>query len=175
MLISHAGGGMKAREIMTPNPACCTPETPAREVAFQMDACDCGCIPVVSDNGSRRLVGVVTDRDLAVRGLARGGDGETPVRHLMSREVSCCTPDSEAKEVERIMADRQVRRVPVVDDDGCCTGIIAQADLARRAERRDVREKELAEVVEAVSRRTSDSRADADIGGTRGAARYNEA
>jgi CBS domain-containing protein len=163
---------MKAREIMTPNPACCTPETPAREVAFQMDACDCGCIPVVSDNGSRRLVGVVTDRDLTVRGLARGGGGETLVRDLMSRDVSCCTPDSDAKQVERIMAERQVRRVPVVDDDGRCTGMIAQADLARCAEQRDLREKELAQVVEAVSHRSADSRADAEIGVTRGTVHY---
>jgi len=162
---------MKAREIMTPNPACCTPETPARDVALQMDAWDCGCIPVVSDNGSRRLLGVVTDRDLAVRGLARGGDGETLVRDLMSREVSCCTPETDAKEVERIMAERQVRRVPVVDDDGCCTGMIAQADLARFTEQRALREKELAHVVEAVSQHNADSRADAEIGVIRGVAR----
>lgn len=142
---------MKVREIMTANPACCTPDTSAREAASLMQREDCGCIPVVEDEQSNRLVGVVTDRDLALRGFARGMGPDTPVRELMSDSVSSCTPESDVDEVERIMSDQQVRRVPVVDDDGRCTGMIAQADLAREALQRRLGEDELARVVERVS------------------------
>ena len=154
---------MKARDIMTANPACCTPDTSAADVARLMAQEDCGCIPVVEDEASNRLVGVVTDRDLAVRGFARGLGPDTPVRELLSREVSWCTPESDVREVERIMAERLVRRVPVVDDSGRCTGMIAQADLARAAGQRRLGEDELARVVERVSEprlgRTENARA----------------
>ena len=146
---------MKAREIMTGDPACCTPTDTARHVAALMVDCDCGCVPVVSDLETQRLVGVVTDRDLATRGLARGLGPETPVRDLMTDNPSCCGPDDDLAAVERIMAERQVRRVPVVDGDGCCVGIVAQADLAR--ERGEVDERELGRVVEAISARRGPS------------------
>jgi signal-transduction protein with cAMP-binding, CBS, and nucleotidyltransferase domain len=98
------------------------------------------------------VVGVVTDRDLAVRGLARSKGLDTPVRELMTSDPCCCSPDAGVEDVERLMADRQVRRVVVADADGCCLGIIAQADLARAAERGgDVTDRELAVVVEAIS------------------------
>jgi CBS domain-containing protein len=155
---------MKARDIMTANPACCTPDAPARRAAQLMEEFDCGCIPIVSDEGSKRLVGVVTDRDLALRGIAHGRDADAPVREFISTRVSCCAPDSEIEEVERIMAERHVRRVPVVDDTGCCVGMIAQADLAREAERQQLGEEDLAWVVERVSEPTRDSRTDADVG-----------
>ena len=121
---------MKAKELMTTNPACCTPDSTAQQVAQLMEENDCGCIPVVEDAESKFLVGVVTDRDIALRGVARGRSPETPVRDLMSTDVSAVKPDDDLKAVEELMADLQVRRVPVVDEDGCCIGIIAQADLA---------------------------------------------
>jgi len=143
---------MKAREIMTANPACITPDATAQEAARLMAECDCGVVPVVEDTRSKRLVGVVTDRDLAVRGLAQGKGADTRVRDLMTANPSCCAPDDDLKEVERTMADRMVRRVPVVDERGCCVGVIAQADLARAAERRrGVTDKEVARVVEKLS------------------------
>ncbi|HET9985441.1 MAG TPA: CBS domain-containing protein [Longimicrobiales bacterium] len=121
---------MKARDIMTANPACCRPSDTARDAAKLMESRDCGCVPVVSDEGSRHLVGVVTDRDLALRGLAHDMGPDTPLEDLMSFDVSCCHPDDDVREIERIMMERQVRRVPVVDDERRVVGIVAQADLA---------------------------------------------
>lgn len=142
---------MKAQDMMTPNPSCCTADTPARDAAKLMADHDCGCIPVVEDQQSSRLIGVVTDRDLTIRGTAHGKGPDTPVRELMSGDVSGCAPDADAREVERIMTEQRVRRVPVVDDSGRCTGMIAQADIARQAGRHGLDEHELAHVVESIS------------------------
>src|SRR5688572_16273564 len=123
---------MKAADLMTPNPVCCTPDDTAQTIAQKMLDSDCGCIPVVDE---RRLVGVVTDRDLACRCLAQGHGPETKAADIMTRDVGCCPPSADAKEVERVMSDRQVRRVPIVDERGSVVGIVAQADLARAAKR----------------------------------------
>lgn len=149
---------MKAEEIMTPNPTCCTPEDTAQKAASLMAENDCGCLPVVEDRQTNRLVGVVTDRDLACRCLGEGKGPATPVREVMSAEPSCCRPDSDVGEVERIMAERQVRRVPVIDDQGCCVGMLAQADLARE------RTWGVDRVVERVSEPTERARSQADVG-----------
>jgi CBS domain-containing protein len=151
---------MKARELMTANPACCTPGDPAQRVAQLMADNDCGCIPVVADQNDTHVVGVVTDRDIAIRGVAKGRGPDTPVRELMTGVPFCCPADADVKEVERVMAERQVRRVVVVDDDGCCVGVISQADLARAAERRqDVSYLEVARVVERISEPATTPRA----------------
>jgi CBS domain-containing protein len=121
---------MKAKELMTTNPACCTPDATAQQAAHLMEENDCGCIPVVEDGESKFLVGVITDRDLALRGVGRGRSPETPVKELMTTDVSAVKPEDPVDRVEELMADLQVRRVPVIDEDGCCVGIIAQADLA---------------------------------------------
>lgn len=154
---------MKAQELMTANPTCCTPEDPAERAATLMEENDCGCIPVVQDQETRKLVGVVTDRDIALRGVGRGRDAGTPVRELMSSDVSCCGPDSDVEEAEKIMAERQVRRVPVIDEAGCCVGMIAQADLARAPDP-DVSDRELGRVVERISGGTEQPRTDAEVG-----------
>src|SRR5581483_4895342 len=116
---------MKAKELMTASPACCTPESTAQQVAQLMEENDCGCIPVVEDVESRFLVGVITDRDLALRGVARGRSPETAVKDLMTTDVSAVAPDDDLERVQELMSDLQVRRVPVVDADGCCVGIIS--------------------------------------------------
>jgi CBS domain-containing protein len=141
---------MKAQDIMTAHPACCSPDDTAEHAAHLMDEHDCGCLPVVTDEGSRHLLGIVTDRDIALRGVGRGGGANTRVSDLMTAEVSCCAVDSDIEEVERIMAERQVRRVPVLDDRGACIGIIAQADLAREAGHA-VSDAEVGRVVEQIS------------------------
>jgi CBS domain-containing protein len=152
---------MKAQELMTGNPACCTPNDPVERAAKLMANTDCGCLPVVSDMESKEIVGVVTDRDLACRCLGEGKGAETPVAEVMSASPSCCTPDSDIDEVERIMAERQVRRVPVVDENNCCVGMIAQADLARAdaESSRNVRR-----TVERISEPTDAPRANTEAG-----------
>lgn len=122
---------MQAQELMTRDPACCTPEDPAQKAAELMSQHDCGAIPVVQDEQSKHLCGVITDRDIAVRGVARGRGAETKVEDLMTHDVECCSVDADMTEVERVMTERQVRRVPIIDADGQLVGIVAQADLAR--------------------------------------------
>jgi CBS domain-containing protein len=116
-----------------------------------MEQNDCGCIPVVQASDDNCVVGVITDRDIAVRGVGPGRSTETRVREVMTAAPYCCGSESELDEVERVMSDQQVRRVVIVDDGGCCLGIVAQADLARAAERADVSEHEVARVVERIS------------------------
>lgn len=153
---------MKAREIMTADPACCTPNDTAQTAARLMVDNDCGCLPVVSDMDSREIVGVVTDRDLTARGTAEGRGPDTLVREMMSGNPSCCTPDDDVEQVERIMAERQVRRVPVVDERGCCVGMVAQADLAR--EDRAASDRDVGRTVERVSEPSGQSRSEANAG-----------
>jgi CBS domain-containing protein len=140
---------VKARELMSAQPACCTPNDTVQEAARLMRECDCGCIPVVEDKESNRLVGVITDRDIACRCTAEGKGSNTPVREAMSRDPNSCGPDDDIGAVERIMAEDQVRRVPVIDDRGRCIGIIAQADLALNT--RAASDSEVGKVVERIS------------------------
>ena len=139
---------MKAQELMTKAPACCTPETSVREAAQLMLEHDCGCIAVV-EKGTKRLIGVVTDRDIACRCVAQGGGPETRVKEVMTTDPRSCHPEDDVAAVEQIMMQAQVRRVPVVDGQGDCVGMIAQADLAVRD--RAVSEGELGRVVERIS------------------------
>jgi CBS domain-containing protein len=92
---------------------------------------DCGSLPVVETDSSRKLVGTVTDRDLAIRGLAEGKGPDTPIRELMTDDPTSAAPDDEVEIVREVMVAQQVRRVPVVDQNGLVVGIVAQADLAR--------------------------------------------
>lgn len=139
---------MKARDIMTENPATITPETSAREAARLMESHDVGSLPVV-EGADRRLCGVVTDRDLALRILARGESPEVQVREVMSSNVHCCKAEDSLDDVENAMARNQVRRIPIVDDNMRVIGMVAQADLAR--ERRAVGTKDLGKVLEKIS------------------------
>src|SRR5215216_3540859 len=140
---------MKAKEIMTPSPCFCSTDTSIQAVAELMRDHDCGSIPVI-DGG--RVTGIVTDRDLAIRALAAGKSPNTTVGEVMSANPNCCEADDDVRDVEKIMTDNQVRRVPVVDAAGRCIGIISQADLARAALDGDhVSEHEVAIVVEAIS------------------------
>ena len=118
-----------ARDVMTPDPACCTPGTTLDQVAKMMVQNDCGEIPVIDVND--RLIGVVTDRDIVCRVVA---DGKNPMAHTaenyMSQPVVTVSSDDPIEQVVSTMERHQIRRVPVVDERGCCAGIIAQADLA---------------------------------------------
>jgi CBS domain-containing protein len=122
---------MKVREIMTENPACCSPDSSLQDAAKLMRDCDCGEIPVVDDQ--KHPVGVVTDRDICCRGVAMGLDpSKASVRDVMSSPVITVGPEDDAEKCCQLMDDNQVRRIPVVDDSGACCGIVAQADVARK-------------------------------------------
>jgi CBS domain-containing protein len=154
---------MQVRKMMTSNPACVTPDDTARDAARLMKEHDCGLIPVVESQDSRRLVGVVTDRDLAVRVVGEGMGADTKVSQVMSRDPSCASPDTDVSEVERIMSERQVRRVPVVDSAGRLEGIVAQADLAL-SDNAGVSDREVARTVERISQPSTSSRSEAEAG-----------
>jgi len=125
---------MKAREIMTANPRTVTPDTNLPEVARLMKSEDVGIVPVVDGAGSQRLVGVVTDRDIALRIVAEGRDATTArVSDVMSTNVSTCREDADVEDVMSVMGKEQVRRVPIVDERGALVGIVAQADIVLQA------------------------------------------
>jgi CBS domain-containing protein len=147
--VPHSGGVVRVSDIMTPDPACCTPDSTAREAALLMQEHDCGSIPVVETLQNRRLVGTVTDRDLAVRGLAAGKGPDTLVRELMTPQPITCGPEDEVEIVREVMVARLVRRVPVVNQDGALVGIVAQADIAR--EEGAASDQEVGRIVEAIS------------------------
>lgn len=147
---------MRAQDLMTLSPVCVTPDDDVRRIARLMAENDCGCIPVVDSQDNRRVVGIVTDRDIAIRAVAEGKDPTTKARDVMTVDPRCCLPDDEVRAVERVMAEQQVRRVVIVDDDGYCVGIVAQADLARAADKAsDVTQKDVGRVVERISQPTS--------------------
>ena len=140
---------MKAKDIMTASPCTCSPNDSVQEVARTMRDHDCGAIPI-TDKG--RLVGIVTDRDLTVRALASGLDGESKVADVITREPASVDVDADVSEIERVMSDQQVRRVPIVDADKRVVGIVSQADLARALfDGRSISEHEIALVMERVS------------------------
>ena len=135
-----------AKDVMTANPKCCSPETSLNEVAKLMVDADCGEIPVV--DASNRLIGVVTDRDIVCRVVAKGQNpASCCASDAMSQPVVAVPVSSTLDEVVAVMEENQIRRVPVVDAQGCCCGIIAQADVAMVA-----RESEVGELVREVSR-----------------------
>ena len=128
---------MLARDVMTPDPACCTPQTTLDEVARLMVVYRCGEIPVV--DSWAQPVGVVTDRDIVCRVVAEGKNPAAyTAEYCMSQPVVTVRDGTPLDQVMAAMETYQLRRVPVVDGDGCCAGIIAQADVARISQERDV-------------------------------------
>lgn len=136
-------------QIMTPDPACCTPDSTAQDAASLMKEHDCGSIPVVESLETRRLVGTVTDRDLAIRGLAAGRGPATQIRDLMTNDPISAAPEDEVEIVREVMVAQQVRRVPVVDENGAVVGIVAQADVA--LEDGAASDQEVGRIIEAIS------------------------
>ena len=147
---------MQAKEIMSSDPQCCTPEDTLRDAARMMADNDCGCLPVVEDKAGKRVIGVLTDRDIAIRGVARGKTPDSKVNDVMSPAPACCSAEDDVEVVEKIMIDKQVRRVPVVDADGRVVGMIAQADLAR--DNRAASDREVGRIVEKISEPSSGRR-----------------
>ena len=135
-----------AKDLMTADPQCCTADTPLNDVAKLMVECDCGEIPVVDSD--QKLIGVVTDRDIVCRIVAKGTNTATATaKDAMTHPVISVTEDASLEDVVAKMEEHQIRRVPVVDASGCCCGIISQADVAMVAQ-----ESEVGEMVREVSR-----------------------
>jgi CBS domain-containing protein len=120
-------------DVMTRNVICCVPEDTVEDAARIMKREDVGPVPVVKDQESRRLVGIVTDRDLAMKVIAEGrGPRKTRVADVMTKDPVSCRAEDSVEEALGAMSRHQIRRIPIVDDSNCMIGIIAQADVATR-------------------------------------------
>jgi CBS domain-containing protein len=124
--------GQRIREIMTSNPSTIGPDKTVVDAARVMKQEDAGVVPV-TENG--RLTGMVTDRDIAIRVVAEGKDPKsTTVREVASKNLVTLDPEQDLDEALRLMAQHQVRRLPVVEEDGRLVGVVAQADVARHGD-----------------------------------------
>ncbi|WP_207780898.1 CBS domain-containing protein [Cognatiluteimonas telluris] len=136
---------MDIRSVMTANPATCTPDATLRQVAQMMKQNDCGQIPVVGQD--RQPLGVITDRDIAMRMVAEGGDpASATAGDYMTAPATTVSDQCSLDDVAKVMEREQIRRVVVVDDQGKVAGIVAQADIALAG-----RDGKTAEVVKQVS------------------------
>jgi CBS domain-containing protein len=121
----------KCNEVMTKKPICCLPDDLATDAAELMKNEHVGSIPVIENNDTKELVGIVTDRDLTIKILAEGLDAKsTKVENVMTRKMVTCSPEDDLQKAVDAMSKHQLRRIPVVDDDNKILGIIAQADVA---------------------------------------------
>lgn len=137
--------GKGIREVMTSNPCAIDADKPVAYAAKMMRDEDVGLAPIVE---GERLIGTLTDRDIAIRVVAEGKDPEsTAAREVASTDPVTIDPQQELDEALRLMAQHQVRRIPVVEEDGRLVGVIAQADLARQAD-----DRQTGEIVEQISR-----------------------
>ena len=119
---------MKISDVMTTGVETVSADQTAREAASFMLRADAGSIPVCDGD---KVIGMITDRDIAVRGVAEGRGPDTPVRDLMSDGIICAHEDDNIDEVAQRMSDEQIRRLPVLDSDERLVGIVSLGDLAR--------------------------------------------
>jgi CBS domain-containing protein len=120
-------------DVMTPIPQCCTPDDSVIEVARVMAQHDVGAVPIVESQDTRRVLGILTDRDLVLRVVAEGRDPNevVSVHDIMTNEIVSVAPEADTLHVEELMKEHQVRRVLVVDQHGSIVGIVTMSDLAR--------------------------------------------
>jgi CBS domain-containing protein len=138
---------MQVQEIMTKSPFCCTPEIGLPQVARMMAEHDCGAIPVIENGQSAKPIGMITDRDITCRVVAEDSNPtDLTAADCMSSPVLVVMAEMSVDDCCKMMERAQVRRVPVVDSEGDCCGIVAQADIARCASTQ-----ETAEVVKGIS------------------------
>jgi CBS domain-containing protein len=138
----------KCHEVMTKDPVCCEPGDPVTRAAEMMRSHDVGSLPVVETIDSRRVIGIVTDRDVVTKVVASNRNvASATVNDAMTKNPAVCREDDDLERAMSLMADHQVRRMPVVDASGRLSGIIAQADVATRGHR----EERTGELVEAIS------------------------
>lgn len=123
----------KCSDVMTKDPVCCLPDDLAAKAARLMKSENIGAVPIIENEQTRHLVGIVTDRDLALKIVAEGrAASTTTVDEVMTREMVTCHANDDVQKALDAMAQHQLRRIPVVDDDFKIVGIIAQADVATR-------------------------------------------
>jgi CBS domain-containing protein len=134
----------KIRDIMTEEVECCTLLDNVYEVALKMKELNVGAIPILDQD---KLAGMITDRDIVVRGVAEKHPGSTKVEDIMSNQLITVTPDSTSKEAAKLMADHQIRRLPVVED-GKLVGIVSLGDFAIRELTDDQAKQALSEISE---------------------------
>jgi CBS domain-containing protein len=138
---------LQVKDVMTPDPVCCTWETSLREVARLMMEHDCGELPVVDGESTMKPIGVITDRDITCRTVALGKNPlEMTAGQCMSSPSVITKMETSLKDCCKTMEVSRVRRLPVVDETGNCCGIVSQADIARNAPKEDT-----AEVVKQIS------------------------
>jgi len=123
----------KCDEVMTKKPVCCLPNDTVAKAAQLMKRENIGSIPVIENDLTKKLVGIVTDRDLTLKIVAEGRDAKsTKVEAVMTRKVVTCHAEDDLQKALDAMSGHQLRRIPVVDNDNKILGIIAQADVATR-------------------------------------------
>jgi CBS domain-containing protein len=123
----------KCSDVMTKNPVCSLPSDGVVKVARLMQSKDIGSVPIIENEQTKKLVGMVTDRDLALKIVAKGRDPKSATAEdVMSQKVVTCQADDKLQKALDAMAEHQLRRIPVVDSNNAIVGIIAQADVATR-------------------------------------------
>lgn len=121
------------KEVMTSNPVCCLPDEKVNEVAQMMKSAGVGAIPVIENRENHFLIGILTDRDLALKVVATGRNpSKMKIKQVMKHKLFTCLQSDDVQKAFDVMATRQVRRIPVIDGSGAIVGIIAQGDIATR-------------------------------------------
>ncbi len=139
----------KCREVMTGDPVCCVPTDTVARIAKLMKTANIGSVPICEDRHGKQLLGIVTDRDLALQVVAENRDASsTKVQDIMTRQPLACRADDDLQTALDAMEKHQVRRIPVVDDDRRLIGMISQADVAVRSDQPE----KTAEVVEELAK-----------------------
>jgi CBS domain-containing protein len=124
---------MKSKDVMTEKVVFCYPEDKVAKAAKKMKKADIGSLPIVDNKENKKLTGIVTDRDLALKVIGKGRNPKsTKIKKVMTKDVVTCRTTDEVQKVMNLMAEHQLRRIPVVDKDNRVVGVIAQADMATR-------------------------------------------
>jgi CBS domain-containing protein len=138
----------KCDEVMTKNPVCCLPNDMVVKAAQIMKTGNVGSVPVIDNEKTRKLIGIITDRDLALKIVAEGKDPKsTKVAAVMTAKVVSCLSEDDLQKAMDSMSKNQLRRIPIIDNTGMILGIISQADVATRIDK----PKRTAEMIKEIS------------------------
>ena len=142
---------MKCKEMMTQKVVCCLPDDKVAKVAKKMKKADIGSVPIVEDMEKKKLIGIITDRDLALKVIGKGRKPQsTKIKKVMTKNVVTCLANDDLQKALDLMAENQLRRIPVVDKNNRVVGVISQADIAIRLNQAE----KTAEVIKDISEPT---------------------